>query len=267
MVHTEDLRAWWARFCAFHAKLEQWGTPVGPLPKEASGLIIARAVAGFRDNFPALQFRDEADSALVKKHLAFTLFVPAGKADRAALAIQKMDKAGWFDSDFLPPDDWDPEIMDGLCELIKSHVRFYRQKAQRLKLCFEKLDELRRNVIGRDEFGMPTRETVDYLRSWLVKRMPGMNFKAASHFCRNTGVWTFGHACAIIDVHILKALEACYMRCDTYESAERSFLRLSALLRIPPLMLDAFVWCAYANNWAPSAADFSNFKPEQPPVC
>jgi hypothetical protein len=92
-----------------------------------------------------------------------------------------------------------------------------------------------------------------------MESVVGFGEKAASHFMRNTGLMRGWSALPIIDTHIHKALEVYQLPHKGYPDAECSFTALATKTGIPPLLLDAVLWCAYAKNWDVTHSDFDNF--------
>jgi len=182
--------------------------------------------------------------SLIAKHLAFTLFVPGGRADRAREAVNLMDSAGYFIAPYDQPEDEAREI-------IGTRVRFPNQKADRFFGAVRQLDRI--------DAELPQVDGYINRRKWLERNIQGFGPKAATHFMRNTGLMHYSDGLPIIDVHINKALKAFNFRHETYDIAAESFQRLSELLDVPVLLADAILWCAYANNWNTSGADFDNF--------
>lgn len=184
------------------------------------------------------------------KHSLFTLWVPGGKASKVRTAIDALDGDGWFDE---LSDNWDYEL---LVERISPYVRFPRQKAKRtrdamacLRIMFEN------NTVPHSVLKKHTNT---------VKCVPGMGNKAAAHFMRNTGLSHGWEAIPIIDTHILKFLHnakgAQTIQPGQYRSACTLFTAAARKYNIPPLLLDAALWCAYANNWDITHSDFDNFE-------
>lgn len=96
-------------------------------------------------------------------------------------------------------------------------------------------------------------------RKTLMRSVNGFGPKSTSHFMRNTGLMRGWSATPIIDTHILKALDVLGFRCDEYDESEPAFINLAQLTGIPPLLLDAVLWCTYSNNWDFTHSDFDNF--------
>jgi thermostable 8-oxoguanine DNA glycosylase len=185
------------------------------------------------------------DATVIRKHMAFTLFAPAGRADRARTAVDMLADMGYFDE--TKARGWDDEVY----AVLKPRVRFWRQKTDRCGACMRMFDTM------RDE--LPKEEGNINRRRWLMKYMPGYGPKAATHFMRNSGMMHYMDGLPIIDVHIHKALEHFSFRHSDYDEACLSFRRMAELVDVPVLILDAVLWCAYANNWELDGADFDNF--------
>lgn len=85
------------------------------------------------------------------------------------------------------------------------------------------------------------------IRDWLVKNMPGLGYKEASHFLRNIGL---GQNLAILDRHIMR----CLLKCDVipeipaslnrkrYLELEQKMKEFSAKIDIPLSHLDLVFW-------------------------
>lgn len=220
-----------------------------PIPTPEQVQVIVHGLQCFAANRNLWgDTKDPMSSAhwLIIKHMAFTMFVPGGKADRAREAVDHLDK-----HDVLHVlgkyENWEKAK-----KKVNSLVRFYPTKEKHIKAAIENLDEIR-------EAMMSPGWSVEARRSWLVENVKGYGPKAAAHFMRNTGLMSGYNALPIIDVHIHKALGALNFEHETYEQAEKSFMQLSRLLQLPPLFLDAGLWCAYAGNWELESSDFGNF--------
>jgi hypothetical protein len=134
---------------------------------------------------------------------------------------------------------------------IRPNVRFYRTKIKRLEEAIGDWDKIRD--------GMEQSRDPESRQTWLMDNITGLGKKAAAHFMRNTGLMSGFNALPIIDVHIHKALEKLNFKHDAYNEAEVSFKELVYLTALPPLLLDACLWCAYADNWDITHSDYDNF--------
>ena len=193
------------------------------------------------------------------KHCLFTLWVPGGKASKVRTAIDLLDQDGWFDR---PSDSWDTDI---LAEKISPYVRFPKQKARRTKTALANIRSMFRTTVPvplAAPAGATGAVTIDLsaavTHATVVQTVSGMGNKAAAHFMRNTGLSTGWDAIPIIDVHILKFLGDGYSA-SRYGQASWEFRARAHAYDVPPLLLDAALWCAYANNWNISKSDFDNF--------
>lgn len=193
---------------------------------------------------------------LLKLHLAFTMFVPAGRADRARHAVMVLYGSGILHDDQSKADAGD--LTDAIYVLIKGDVRFPKQKAYRLANALIRWDRIVKKA--QDILMLPKPDA----REQLQRAVDGFGPKAAAHFMRNTGLMRSYSALPIIDTHIIKMIDglgfAIDPNRDKYKQYEQHFAALSRLLGLSPLLLDAVVWCAYAGNWDTSKSDFDNFK-------
>jgi thermostable 8-oxoguanine DNA glycosylase len=210
---------------------------------------LTNAVEGLKDNYQLFRRWSDADRVLVRKHLAFTLFAPGGKATRARKAVLDLDDLGFFDLDSA----WDEQEV---AEIIRPNVRFYRQKTGRLIRGVCALGDLHDHTCFTPT---PTEFVLQRAHDWIQSNIDGLGPKATAHFMRNVGLWSNDFGYPIIDVHIHKMLEVCNCKHGTYKEAELSFQRMAAMTGIPVIYLDAYVWSLYSGSWAPDSADFDNF--------
>lgn len=85
------------------------------------------------------------------------------------------------------------------------------------------------------------------IRDWLVKNIPGLGYKEASHFLRNIGL---GCDLAILDRHIMRCLLECGVILEIpaslnrkrYLELEQKMKDFSAMLDIPLSHLDLVFW-------------------------
>lgn len=201
-----------------------------------------------------LQLYKVRDIAMLRRHMAFTLFVAGGVAARAAVAVRKLE-------DFIIGTK--AMTVDEITQVIRPLVRFPAQKAARLVPAFASLPEfvLQVPVEGEQhEF----EQLLPRLRRWLTDNINGMGPKVAAHFMRNTGLFTANVAYPIIDTHIVKVLNAFGHEISldrlNYTYAENAFCKLAFAVDIPVLHLDAALWCALSGNWNPDAVDFGNWE-------
>jgi thermostable 8-oxoguanine DNA glycosylase len=212
---------------------------------------LSQEVWSFKANTPKLYSTDIAEQQLVRQHLAFTLFVPGGRADRAHKAVMELTEQGYLGASYNGGWFNDTSEVAKVAAIMRPNVRFYKTKAGYLARALDAFQEV--------PIAMLNNQGIDEMNRWLFNTIPGLGLKAAAHLMRNLGFFTEDYAYPIIDVHIHKLLEAGNFKHDTYGEAETSFLRLAELTDIPVVLLDAYVWCTYSQNWNPDTADFSNF--------
>jgi len=186
------------------------------------------------------------DQTILRKHLAFTLLVPGGKAGRARTAVNAICHKGWLG---IPPGIGPKRI----AALIKSYVRFHNVKAKRL--CDVMLHKFFRLV----ETIHLNPDRIKVIHDYILKNIKGLGKKATAHFMRNTGLRTDRFAYPIIDVHIYKVLEKLKLPHGTYAQAEQSFWTLANMVLMDTILLDATLWCIYSRNWDFTNSDFDNF--------
>lgn len=130
---------------------------------------------------------DDLDDTKLFYQIVFCLLTPAGNAKQTDKVIQKLHEIDYFNKAI---DDIT------LYSCIRPYVRFPRQKAIRLhsfKRSAKNFIKGLRAVIG-------TQTNSFMLRDYLILRVKGFGYKAASHFLRNLGIQNL----AIIDTHVLK---------------------------------------------------------------
>jgi thermostable 8-oxoguanine DNA glycosylase len=208
-------------------------------------------LCGLRRNAFRFDSKNPDDQLVLKQHLAFTLMVPGGRADRAREAVNIMTARNVFSPDSANDD----ALWVALRPAMRPLVRFYKTKLEYVRGGLRKWDEL----VTQTRQWPKVAETDPGMRPWLTTHIKGMGLKAASHFMRNVGLSRSTTAHPIIDVHIHKALDRFNFEHDSYATAEQSFAWLSKLVDVPVLTLDTMLWCAYANNWEMDTADFDNF--------
>lgn len=133
--------------------------------------------------------------------LCFCLLVPQSKQTLVEQAIVKLKE-----KDFLNVD----MSVEDICALIHGKVRYQNTKARRLfdaRLLFSngfwETLKTRWEAYDRSEDRARERALLQ-TRRWLADTINGMGLKLASHFMRNTGM----RGLAILDIHVLRALEA-----------------------------------------------------------
>ena len=259
-IAIENLWAqYYAKFLAFADVLADRlpaGTPF-TLPTQQQAYGIFDGILDFSHNLKLYYAAPELHVVL-KKHMAFTLMVPGGKALRAFEAIKLLDTIRFFGCEA----DW-PFTVHDVYALIKPYVRFPSQKAERLWQVRTVWPDIVNTVTGGRNpvtCGAPPLQRLDYIRDWIIEHVDGMSNKAASHFMRNTGLFGLRKAYPIIDVHIYKVLKAMNANDSGYAYAEPAFEAIAAAIDIPVIILDASLWCAFSGNWDPNQLDFGNFK-------
>lgn len=201
-------------------------------------------------------------SPVLLKHFAFAMLVPGGKALRSAEAVRIMDAAGMFK---VPVGHVNHETrleLSTRCQdSVNPLVRFPAQKWCRL---MSGLDGYENMVNGLIEVGL---EDVYRVHKHLVRDVDGFGPKAAAHFMRNTGLQTMDtNFVPIVDTHVVKFVkEVC--ACPTENWDKISLVKCGKLFsqycyeaKVPPLLLDACLWCAYAKMDKPETVDFGGFK-------
>jgi thermostable 8-oxoguanine DNA glycosylase len=210
---------------------------------------LSASLTGLADNRTKWFSLAPTHKIVLKQHLAFTLLAPGGKASRARTAVDLLTQIGYLAN----PGQFTPDYN---AEFIKPHVRFHNVKGARLHDLLLHWDHLSGIVVEE----LSTKDkTVSELRARLADNMPGFGKKATAHFMRNTGICSGIDALPIIDVHIHKALAAFGFKHATYEEAEEGFIGMAKLMDLDVHLLDAWLWCGYANNWDFGNADFDNF--------
>lgn len=120
-------------------------------------------------------------------------------------------------------------------KLKKCGHRFWPQRAERIILAREKLNELRKQL------NKPSKE----IRNWLVKNIKGLGMKESSHFLRNIGYTDV----AIIDFHIVDLLvkEKLIEKPKTittkrYLEIEEILEKLAKKMKLNLAELDLYLW-------------------------
>jgi len=233
-----------AEFCRIRDYIHQTSPDSSVWMLTSDILRLQAALAAFAGNRARLTSDDPADQEIIHKHAAFTMLVPGGKAAKARLAVDRLFQTGFpYLAEYTGRD-----IAD-ISGIIKPYVRFHNTKATRLAILWAELPELGAKLAAM---------TVHECRDYLVKNIPGFGRKAAAHFMRNVGLSSGADALPIIDVHIRKLFPE--LGDDApYADFEHAFTRLAGMLGVSVHLLDACVWCSYANNWKNENADFDNF--------
>ncbi len=209
----------------------------------------------FAANISRWRMRGRKHHRVLKRHLAFTIFAPGGQASRARTAVNKIPNH-MLD---MPRSRHQKQLEVG----IRPYVRFHKTKAKHLTGALRMWDDILVQVKEHDPLNCSYLAYNEWhlpdMYRWFQTHVPGLGEKAAAHFMRNAGLCHRWLAIPIIDVHIHKALDAYNFRHEDYKTAAKSFMEFSQLINVPPLMLDAALWCSYANNWELDGADFDNF--------
>jgi thermostable 8-oxoguanine DNA glycosylase len=190
------------------------------------------------------------ENRVLKQHMAFTLLVPGGKASKARKAVELLTTCGYLDN----PGGY---AVADIAEMLRPCVRFHNVKTKRLHHMLVNWPAL--VIYVHTYLTLKSGINPVKLRGMISKYVPGFGKKATAHFMRNTGICSGANALPIIDVHIHKALEAFGFKHATYEEAEESFVGMAKLMCLNVHLLDAWLWCGYANNWDFGNADFDNF--------
>lgn len=113
--------------------------------------------------------------------------------------------------------------------------RFWPQRAERIVLAREKLDELKKQL------NKPSKE----IRIWLVKNIKGLGMKESSHFLRNIGYTDV----AIIDFHIVDLLvkeklieKPKAITPKKYLEIEKILKNLAKKMKLNLAELDLYLW-------------------------
>lgn len=230
---------------------------------------LAAAMNRFSGNSKLWDKQDELEArTTLQKHLCFTLIVPAGRADRARTAVDNLAAAAIIPyrhigvkAPGVPLDDadvYDTELYKRVFAAIRFHARFPQQKAIRVTKALMEWDS---KILQSLPLSGKGAENKAQMVRCVIN---GMGPKATAHFMRNTGLMSGLDVIPIIDTHIIKLLVALgYVYEDenpSYKGYSEKYMRLARKEGIPPLLLDAVAWSAYANNWDTSASDFDNFK-------
>jgi len=174
-------------------------------------------------------------------HLVFCLLVPAGNARKTDQAVKLLKERNYLNK-------YIDDI--SLYYLIRSYVRFPRQKAVRLHSFKATAKSFIKGLKSMLEGNTEASELRDYLRN----RVKGMGYKASSHFLRDIGVLNL----AILDTHVLK-YKPYFMpknkqdyepgRAKHYLEMEKYFSKWARKeFDMAPAHLDWFVWCKESGN-------------------
>jgi len=190
------------------------------------------ALQGRLEDFARL-WREASEEDLFGE-LAFCLLTPqtgARKCDAAVAHLRETDLL-WHGS------------KGQIARALRHRVRFHNHKA-------EYLVEARRIFSDSGRISVRSlvqrRGTPYLMREWLVRNVPGLGHKEASHFLRNIGL---GQDLAILDRHVLRNLVACAVipRVPTtltswkYLEIEAAVREFAADVGIPMGELDLLLW-------------------------
>lgn len=224
-------------------------TAILQLPKVSRNGCVLLLKSLVRFSLNRKLFDVEEEDLTLRKHLAFTLFVPGGKASKARQAVDQIASLNLLDIMMLE----NLGIWEQGVEAVRPLIRFHMTKMNYLREALFKWPEIRKEA--------GTKTPLEFY-TWFCTNIYGFGSKAGAHFMRNTGLIPFHfNDIAIIDTHIYKALDAFQLRySDKYADAARAFKIVAELTGVPLLLLDAVLWCSYANNWDISNSDFDNFE-------
>jgi N-glycosylase/DNA lyase len=167
------------------------------------------------------------DRETVFYNMCFAICAPQAKFSKNLLVVAKLRELDFYNKNIED---------DVLVDIVKN-VRFHR-KAKYLKTAKTRFSEI---------FAVLNSNALNSFdkRDMLVKLIPGVGLKAASHFMRNLGYEDF----AIIDTHILKFLGAKSPKNrKEYLNLEYKFVILSTVNNLTPGMADAYVWKVYSGT-------------------
>lgn len=188
--------------------------------------------------------REEIESALIGfskvvpsewfYEMCFCLLTPQSKAAHANLAVKELQrrdfKNTFFDTTLILKN---PE----------AYIRFHNVKASRLEFIQKNWHHI--HSILEDHTSPAER------RALLVKNVPGLGLKEASHFLRNTGC----RGLAILDRHLLTNL----VRCGLYDEipsvstekkylyVEQTFIEYCKDIRLDMDVVDLIFWSAQTS--------------------
>ncbi|MEM4368028.1 MAG: N-glycosylase/DNA lyase [Candidatus Anstonellales archaeon] len=172
--------------------------------------------------------KNKEDKQKIFKELCFCLLTPQSKAISCWQAVEEIFNKGF--------PKCDKKIVQ---EVLKSKVRFYRNKSEYLYQLAKKIDFIYKI--------MDTNLEPQILREVLVREIKGLGFKEASHFLRNIG---YSFDLAILDRHILKNLKELRviktipksLTTKKYLDIEQKFINFSKKIKIPLVDLDLLFW-------------------------
>ena len=178
------------------------------------------------DEFRSLLERGDEESLFAE--MVFCIFTPQSNARSCWEAVERLCSKNL--------------LLKGDAPLVARHlkgVRFHHTKARRAVQARKRFSlfllQLRKTTHAQD------------LRQWLVKNIPGLGYKEASHFLRNIG---FGEDLAILDRHIMRNLREfgiipvipSSISRKTYLEMEEKMKRWAEQIHIPLSHLDLVLW-------------------------
>ena len=176
----------------------------------------------------------EGDDEAWFLELAYCLLTPQARGRNAWQTVERLRATGLL---------WKGTVADLEPEM---HLVRFRRKARYLVAAREQFQDVRGRIRIRERL-LPLLQDPADARRWLVRRIPGMGYKEASHFLRNIG---FGDTLAILDRHILRYLVQygvipALPRSLTprrYEAIEHEMRAFAARLGLPLAHLDLLLW-------------------------
>lgn len=177
--------------------------------------------------------KNKEDKQKIFKELCFCLLTPQSKAISCWQAVEEIFKKGF--------PKCDKKVVQ---EVLKSKVRFYRNKSEYLYQLAKKIDVIYKII--------NTNLEPQILREILVREIKGLGLKEASHFLRNIG---YSFDLAILDRHILKNLKELRviktipksLTTKKYLDIEQKFINFSKKIKIPLVDLDLLFWAKQAG--------------------
>jgi len=162
--------------------------------------------------------------------LLYCLLTPQSSAENAETVVEQLKRAD-FENQPIDPEPF--------LRTKSAYIRFHRTKAKHLLA----LKETYPTVLALLGDGQSPLE----LRERLVKLVPGLGFKEATHFLRNIGR---NGGLAILDRHIIRNLKRygvirsfpASLTRRRYLSIERRFIKFSERIGIPIDELDLLFW-------------------------
>ncbi len=168
------------------------------------------------------------DRGRLLEELCFCICTPQTKARSAYKAVELLKASGLL---------WSGDLLEVAAILKRAGVRFHNTKARHIIACRSLVEALPALILAGNGA---------HVRFQLVKTVPGLGMKEASHFLRNIGF----RDVAILDRHILRWM--CRLgvlrkmpkaiTIHKYLMLEERFFRLSSILGIPHYVLDLVIW-------------------------